>query len=184
MNTLKRCSLIKKLDSEAIDKLLPFFASEEKAAGETVFTEGDEGDGLYVVESGAVRATKVMPRGHKMIVAQFFTGDVFGEMALVTKAPRSADCIMDDGGKVWHLSLDSFDKLKKEEPRVHAAFVRSIGTVVSERLKSMTGEITTLLRELSYTQRDMDDLREQVRRSKSGFAGFLRSLVGGRKRRG
>ena len=180
MDTLRRCELIKSLDNATVEKLLPVFVPLEKDSGTEIFSEGDEGDGLYVLDCGLVRATKKMPRGHNMIVALFHGGDVFGEMALITKSKRSAACVMEEAGKIWHLPGEAFLELKESEPRVHTALVRAIGSLVSNRLKSMTAEMSTLLRELSYTKKDMEDLREQVVLSKCGFMGFLGSLVGGR----
>ena len=182
MEALRRCNLIKSLDIESAEKLLAVFVALDIEAGETIFQEGDEGDGMYVLESGVVRATKKMPRGHNLIVATFHEGDMFGEMALITQSPRSAACIMEESGKIWHLPGNTFAELKIKEPRVHTAFIRAIGAVVSNRLKSMTSEMSTLLRDLTYTKKDMEDLKEQVRLSKTGFMGFWGSLVGGRRK--
>lgn len=58
-------------------------------AGETIISEGDEGDTAYFIVSGAVDVA--VGRGpNATIVGRLGTGEVFGEMALIDPGPRSA----------------------------------------------------------------------------------------------
>jgi CRP-like cAMP-binding protein len=57
----------------------------DKAAGEEIVREGELDDSLYIVVSGTVGVY----RGNQM-VAQLKEGEVFGELALLDPAPRSA----------------------------------------------------------------------------------------------
>lgn len=59
------------------------------ANGETICKEGDKGDVMYVVQSGKVKITKRAPSG-ELTLATLQGGDMFGEMALFDKLPRSA----------------------------------------------------------------------------------------------
>ena len=59
--------------------------TRDVAAGETIFREGDEGDYMYGVVSGAV---ELRIGDHTVEVAG--EGDVFGEMALIDKSRRAA----------------------------------------------------------------------------------------------
>lgn len=57
--------------------------------GETVFTEGDAGDSLFMILSGRVEVLKrfgAEPR----VVRRLGPGEYFGEMALLGRHPRSA----------------------------------------------------------------------------------------------
>jgi len=57
--------------------------------GEVIFQEGEEGDRMYVVQSGKVRITKKSPAG-ELPIAILGKGEIFGEMALFDRMPRSA----------------------------------------------------------------------------------------------
>jgi CRP-like cAMP-binding protein len=59
------------------------------ADNETIIREGDKGDIMYVVQSGKVKITKRTHAGELML-ATLQAGDIFGEMALFDKLPRSA----------------------------------------------------------------------------------------------
>lgn len=58
--------------------------------GEAVFTEGDPGDGLFVLESGTVVITTTIRPGHGRTLTRIHAGDYFGEMALLDEGLRSA----------------------------------------------------------------------------------------------
>ena len=58
------------------------------AAGETIFNAGDEGHVMYVVQSGEVDVVV-----QDQVIETIAAGGIFGEMALIDRAPRSASVI-------------------------------------------------------------------------------------------
>ncbi len=91
MTTIERVYFLKGVELFAAlqgqDVLDIALAAEEvdKAAGEEIVREGELDDSLYIVVSGTVGVY----RGNQM-VAQLKEGEVFGELALLDPAPRSA----------------------------------------------------------------------------------------------
>ena len=57
----------------------------EHSSGDVLFTEGDEGDRMYVILEGEVL---IIAGGQ--VVDELSKGDLFGEMALIVSSPRSA----------------------------------------------------------------------------------------------
>jgi F420-non-reducing hydrogenase small subunit len=57
--------------------------------GEAVFHEGDPGDAMYIIQSGAVEVTQFL-NGRQNVIAILEKGDFFGEMALLQNNVRSA----------------------------------------------------------------------------------------------
>ncbi len=57
--------------------------------GATLFREGEEGQDLYLIQSGRVTVYKEVA-GRRKILAELGPGDFFGEMAIFNKAPRTA----------------------------------------------------------------------------------------------
>ncbi len=58
--------------------------------GEAIFREGDKGEVMYVIQSGQVKITKHTPHSEDVTLATLSSGDMFGEMSLFDKLPRSA----------------------------------------------------------------------------------------------
>ena len=73
------------------------------AGGEIIFREGDKGEMMYVIQAGKVSIVKNTPTGD-LILATLDSGDIFGEMALFDKMPRSATAKASGSARV--LSID------------------------------------------------------------------------------
>jgi CRP/FNR family transcriptional regulator, cyclic AMP receptor protein len=68
------------------------FITKDFAAGETLFAQGDVGEFIYIIISGSVEVCK-KSAGKKEIVARMSSGDILGEMAVLTDEPRCASGI-------------------------------------------------------------------------------------------
>ncbi len=73
------------------------------ANGEAICREGEKGEVMYVVQSGKVKITKHTSSG-ELTLATLGSGDIFGEMALFDKLPRSATAMALGEARV--LSID------------------------------------------------------------------------------
>lgn len=69
----------------------PLFArfGREYPLGAVLFREGDRGDEMYVIRSGAVRITKTI-RGDEKVLAVLGPGEFLGELAILNGKPRTA----------------------------------------------------------------------------------------------
>ncbi len=65
------------------------FSYEIYQPGEIVFSQGDQGDCAYFINSGEVEVVQV-ENGQEKVVATLREGQYFGEMALITSHPRNA----------------------------------------------------------------------------------------------
>lgn len=74
--------LLEILDSEASEVLLQ--------AGDILFDQGDDGDALYAIVSGAVEFSTLSSAGRKLSLDIMRAGAVFGEIALFDPGPRTA----------------------------------------------------------------------------------------------
>lgn len=86
-------------------------------AGEVIIREGELGDGLYVILSGEVRvyATK---HGQSVDLATAGLGDVLGEHALLTGAPRAASAIALTQVEAAYIEREAFLRFIQDYPDV------------------------------------------------------------------
>ena len=80
-----------------------------------VIVEGDDGDYLYVVESGTLRCTKVFPgQENPTFFKNYQPGEAFGELALLYNAPRAASITANEECLLWGLDRNTFNHIVKD----------------------------------------------------------------------
>lgn len=99
---------------------------EEHARGTLVFRRGDEGDGLYVVLSGQVAIELSSDDGMRLL-ALCGPGDWFGELALVSPGPRSADARVVIDASLLRIDEDGWASLAERVPVLYARLCRRLG---------------------------------------------------------
>ena len=82
---------------------------------EIVFCEFEPGDSFYFVQEGAAKVTKIIADKEKTL-DYFGEGDIFGEMAIMDNAPRSATIIAVEPLKVLEFNKDNFVSLLQAQP--------------------------------------------------------------------
>ena len=117
--------LFKAVNAEDQEELLLMFMPKATAPGERVVRAGDKGDAMYFVVSGTV---EVAVKGEPI---KLEAGSFFGEMALLTGAPRTADVTSVDYCNFLVLSLRDFRLFMSRHPTVRAA----VEAMAAERLE-------------------------------------------------
>ena len=77
-----RIPLFEGLSEENLKLLSQIVREKSYERDETIFDEGDEADGLYVVEDGRVKIYKLSFEGKEQILHIFGAGEPFGEVAV------------------------------------------------------------------------------------------------------
>ena len=114
------------LDPDALERLAAGMRSRRFRRGEVIFHIGDPGDALFVIVSGEVKISLPSETGDEAILATLRQGDVFGELALLDGAPRSASASALMPTETVILPRDRFRELIATETGVRDALLASI----------------------------------------------------------
>ena len=128
VEALGRSVLFARVSPEALEACAANLRVRRYRRGETIFHQGDPGDSLYIIESGSVKIVLPSPEGEEgAIIATLGRGDFFGELALLTRQPRSASIRAVDYCNLYTLEkrefdlvLDKFPEFAEEVRRVAA----------------------------------------------------------------
>jgi serine/threonine-protein kinase len=101
--------------------------------GKDLVREGEHGRELYVVVSGSVR---VVRKGRR--VATMGPGDFFGELALVSGAPRTATVTTETETTVMVLDPRRFEVVMDREPQV----AKAVMAAMADRLRAVERSVT------------------------------------------
>ncbi|MDX9799871.1 MAG: Crp/Fnr family transcriptional regulator [Spirochaetia bacterium] len=85
--------------------------------GDQIFCEYEPGDSFYLIQSGRVQIVKIMGDIEK-IVDILHPGEIFGEMAILEEAPRSASAIAIDHVEVLEFNKKNFEILLRGNPQI------------------------------------------------------------------
>jgi CRP-like cAMP-binding protein len=93
-------------------------------AGETLFARGDPGDEIYIVLAGRIRLSVLSPDGRELSFAHAVAGDVFGEIAALDGAARSADATAITQVRLKTLSRSALMQLLKTDNGAALAIIK------------------------------------------------------------
>ena len=104
------------LDSEAFDQLCRYAKHATLKRGTPIFAKGDPPTSLFAVISGTVKISISSPDGRNAILNLIGPGEIFGEMALLDRTPRSATVRALSPVETYTLSADDFHGMLERPP--------------------------------------------------------------------
>ena len=87
---LRTMDIFEALSSEELETIAQLLRERRLAEAEVLCRQGDPGDALFIVTGGRIRLSTTDPSGNEKVLTFFTDGQFFGEMSLLTGAPRSA----------------------------------------------------------------------------------------------
>lgn len=117
------------LPSEELETIAQLLRERRLAEAEVLCRQGDPGDALFIVTGGRIRLSTTDPSGNEKVLTYFTDGQFFGEMSLLTGAPRSATATAESDSQLLVLDKNAFDDLLAS----HAQIMREMLKVVSQR---------------------------------------------------
>jgi len=114
--------------------------------GEIIFKEGDIGEAMYVIQSGEINITKKATSGD-LIIATLQSGEIFGEMALFDRLPRSATARASGNARILTIDKKKLFSTISRDP-----------TLVFKLLESMSQRIRKLDEELMKLRKSKIDI--------------------------
>jgi CRP-like cAMP-binding protein len=94
-----------------------------------IFSEGESGDALYVIQKGAVKIAKIADNS-EILLAVLKPGDIFGEMALLESKPRTACALAYEDCVLLMVSRANFARMAAAQPQI----IAKLTTLLAERI--------------------------------------------------
>jgi CRP/FNR family cyclic AMP-dependent transcriptional regulator len=108
--------LFEHVSDEDRARLAEFIDLRQLAAGDTLFRTGEPGDSLYIVRTGEIELYIKDTAGQKIALAVAGVGEVFGELALLDRGPRTATAVALDDTELLALDRDDLLLLFQKSP--------------------------------------------------------------------
>ena len=132
--------LFEGLLSQHLDELSDIVIEKTYSRGETIFFEGDEGNGFYMVGEGKVKIFKLSSSGKEHILHIFGQGEPFGEVPVFHGKPFPATAEAIVKTKTLFFPRTRFTQLVEANP----AIALNMLAVLSLRLRRFSTQIESL----------------------------------------
>lgn len=120
--------------SDIAELLLSLSRTVSVRQGDFFFYEGDQGDSLFVLESGTAAVTKLRD-GAAQLICQLHSGECFGEMAVMDMMPRSASVVAVDDCTAIEVPAAGLLRVYEQDIEQFVLFEMNMGREVSRRLR-------------------------------------------------
>ncbi len=145
--SLARVQLFRRLTPQELEQLAGEVDQVTYKTGETIFNEQDQGDALYVVDSGSIRIWVHDEDVKPVTLAELKDGDFFGELAVLDRGPRSTNATALTDASVHRLSSDDFQKFLMQHPDVAIDVICEIGARLRQTNALVSQRVTRNINE-------------------------------------
>ena len=118
LEAIRSVPLFGSLSDDELRDLRDLLRTRAVQANTPLFHAGDQGDAMYLVESGRVRISITDDDEKEIILAELTQGDFFGEMAIIDGKQRSASAAVTEDAVLAVLSRDDFLRFIHSNPAV------------------------------------------------------------------
>ena len=125
------------LGPKSLVKIVPALEQQQYPRGSRIIKQGEPGDSFYILTSGNAQVVLERPGRPDTPIAPLGPSDGFGEMALLTDQPRSANVVAMTDVEVWRLPKEAFDGLLEENLSLAIYFNR----ILAQRLRALQERI-------------------------------------------
>jgi CRP/FNR family transcriptional regulator len=134
---LAHIPLFSELSSKELRKLAEAAVQRTFPAGSVIVRQGEPGVGLYVLARGRARVQQQSADGSPHQLTLMGSGEVFGELALLDNAPRSATVVAEEETSALVIPIFDFRSLLRDDSdiaiKLLAVLARRVRTAESSR---------------------------------------------------
>lgn len=133
---LKKSPVFEQVSTEDLRHVAQAMDIENYLAGERIFDINENGDHMYVIQSGSVGISLSQDTNTHEFVAQLKAGECFGEMNLLDNLPRSATAHVLEDTEVLTLDTNRLHQLIIRYPELALGMLKGLSMRLRETNKN------------------------------------------------
>ncbi len=133
-------------NEDHLQRLLQICRLKKVRRGEMIIKEGEVGDEMFIVYSGAVEIKKETRAGdsYTVVILKAEYNVFFGELALVDDDKRSATVVATENSEFLVITKEDFVRLGDQFPQIGLPVTRAIAKILAGRLRKTTVDMLTI----------------------------------------
>ena len=141
---LMQTPVFRDMPEDVVGEIAKVVEAKVIPGGTTLFRKGEPGDSFWMIDTGKVRVFRRDEEGVELTLSELGAGDSFGEMALLTGEPRSANVETVEESQVMVLAKDQFDRVLKSHPDVSLTFIKQLSNWLKKDEQALVMEAKRL----------------------------------------
>jgi CRP-like cAMP-binding protein len=147
LGVIELLPLFQGLDQNDLAILASLCRAEVYDQEQTVFSQGDKAETMYVLASGRISIRYKPYDGEILTVADVHPGDIFGWSAILRRPAYTSCAVALEPSRVISISGDGLRQLCRARPGAGTAILNRLIEVIPERLKEAHAQVSQILRE-------------------------------------
>jgi len=139
IRTLKQVELFSQMTEEELAALAERLRFSPFAKGEIISREGATAHWLYIVIRGEAEVYLETPDGGRRVLRDLGKGSFFGEMGLMTGAPRSASVVAKTDVECYRLDKEMFEEILHQRPGIAEEISQVLAVRKAEQISLIQG---------------------------------------------
>jgi CRP/FNR family transcriptional regulator, cyclic AMP receptor protein len=123
---LRSAPLFTALDDDAAAAMRASMVEVRLTKGDVLFTEGETGDKLFLIESGKIKLGHTASDGRESLIAVLGAGEMLGELSLFDPGPRTATAVAVTKSKVLSMGHEALLPWLVGRPDMAVALLASL----------------------------------------------------------
>ena len=133
------------MDEDDAAAFLAHMTERRATAGEPIFSEGEVGDGLFIIVEGGVSITRKNAKGGERELAVLTKDEVFGEMNLISDRPRTSGVRGKSDCRLLFFPRSKFQDLLRKGNRGATVLLLYFARVLAGRLDANNRKMMEVL---------------------------------------
>lgn len=133
------------MTKEDMETILSYSHMKAYGKGDIVIKEGDKEERFYIIAEGEIGISKDISDQVVFFITTLKKGDFFGEMAIISNYPRSANAFAKTETKLIYMDKHAFDKLRKDHPVTFGKLSWVLAKTLAERMYKVEERIKKIL---------------------------------------
>jgi CRP-like cAMP-binding protein len=134
------------MDNDELDSLISFCEIESFPKSSVIIREGEFGNKFYFIIEGEIGISKSISEEVIFFISTLKKGDFFGEMAIITDYPRSANAFARVDSILLSMTRDKMQNFKAIHPLAFGKFSFMLAKTLAERLYKVEDRIKNIIK--------------------------------------
>jgi CRP-like cAMP-binding protein len=125
------------LNDRQLKSLAKILTIRDYHTGDEIITQGQGGQGLFIISKGTAKAIRTQPDGENVEVNQFGPNDFFGELALLDDGVRTASVAATSEVQCLILTRLDFQGILRGDPEMSIVILQELARRFRRALESL-----------------------------------------------